>query len=399
MGTPEPQPPVPGPPVGERSRSVGRVGWVVHRGAVPAGDTAGVPAASGSSMRRTAAAGGRRSGSLTSRASRTGSSGPALAGRPGGSCRMAPSVAAGPARSNGATPSTANHSVAPSAHRSAAGPACSPLACSGATNGSDPNAAVSARSAPRSPGPATPAQGPGGTGEGPLGVVLERGDAEVGQLDPAARGDHDVGRLDVVVDDPGPVGRVQRLQQLQPDPGRRRMPHRPRPVDQVAQRRGLDQLHDQEQAVVGLDGVMEGDHPRMVEPGRRPGLPQRPFPQRLPPRPGRARQLDLLDGHRPAEQHVVRPPHRAHPAPAQRPPEDIAARDQPAVGARSHDARQYVRSPVHGSRERWGGAWWAAMAGIRPAAGCWGCWGLWIPANLPLPGPLRSPSGGLEPGL
>jgi hypothetical protein len=188
------------------------------------------------------------------------------------------------------------------------------------------------------------AQGPGGPGQGPLGVLLERRDAEVGQLDPAARDHHDVGRLDVVVDDPGPVGRLQRVQQLQPDPGRRRRPHRPRPLDQVAQGRRLDQLHDQEQAVAGLSHVVEDDHPRMVQPGRRPGLAQRPPPQRLPLRPGRpGRQLDLLDRHRPAKQDVLGPPHRAHPALAQRPPEDIAARDQPAVGARFHDGRKYVR--------------------------------------------------------
>jgi hypothetical protein len=100
--------------------------------------------------------------------------------------------------------------------------------------------------------------------EGPLGVVLERGDAEVGQLGPAVGGDHHVGRLDVVVDDPGPVGRIQGLQQLQPDPGRRRRGQRPRPLDQVAQGRGLDQLHDQEQPAVGLDHVVDDDSPGVV---------------------------------------------------------------------------------------------------------------------------------------
>ena len=115
----------------------------------------GVARARGSSMRRRTAAGGRRAGSLTSRASRTGSSGPARVRRPGGSWRMAPRVATGPPRSNGAEPSTANHSVAPSAHRSAAGPARWPLACSGATYGSDPKAAVMVRSA-SCPAAATP---------------------------------------------------------------------------------------------------------------------------------------------------------------------------------------------------------------------------------------------------
>jgi hypothetical protein len=105
-----------------------------------------------------------------------------------------------------------------------------------------------------------------------------------------------------VVDDPGPVGGVQRVQELKRNTGRRPMPHRPRLVDQVAQGRRIDQLHDQEQAVVGLDRVVEGHHPRVVEPGRRPGLAERPFAQRRPVGPGRpARQLHLLDRHRPAK--------------------------------------------------------------------------------------------------
>jgi hypothetical protein len=151
-----------------------------------------------------------------------------------------------------------------------------------------------------------------------------------------------------VVDDPGPVGRVQGVDQVQPDPGGRRRRQRPRPVDQLAQGRRLDQLHHQEQPAVGLDNVVEGDHPRVVEAGRRPGLAQGPLARRHPAVAvaGRAGgEVDLLDGHRPAQQDVVGPPHRAHPAPAQRPPEDIAARDQPAVGARFHDGRQYGRSP------------------------------------------------------
>jgi len=84
---------------------------------------------------------GRRRGSLLSSASSTGPSGPARRGSPGGSCRIAARVAAGPPRSNGGAPSTANHRVAPSPHRSAGGPPRRPIACSGATYGSDPKAA------------------------------------------------------------------------------------------------------------------------------------------------------------------------------------------------------------------------------------------------------------------
>src|SRR5215213_7732819 len=127
-------------------------------GAPPMG-TVGLwgPAATGTSMRRTSRAVGRRTGSLSRRASRTGPSGPARAGWPGGSARMAARVAAGWPRSNGAAPSTANHRVAPSAHRSAAGPAGRPVACSGATYGSDPNTAVGSRPPAGAPGPPVPA--------------------------------------------------------------------------------------------------------------------------------------------------------------------------------------------------------------------------------------------------
>jgi hypothetical protein len=266
---------------------------------------------------------------------------------------MAASVAAGWPRSNGAAPSTANHRVAPSAHRSAAGPAGPPRACSGATYGSDPNTAVGPRPAAQPPAPA-PVEPEAPAATVPALAVRVRWVSswseampEVGQLGPATGRDHHVGRLDVVVDDPRRVRRLQGVHQVQPDPGGHRRRQRARPLDQLAQGRRGHQLHDQEQPAVGLDHVVEGDDPRVVEAGGRPGLAQRPLPQRRPVGAGGpGRQLDLLDRHRSAEQDVVGPPHRAHPAPAQRPPEDIAARDQPAVGARSHDAGKYGRSPA-----------------------------------------------------
>ena len=296
-------------------------------------------------MWRTAAAGGRRSGSLTRRAVGTGSSGPALTGRPGGSWRMAVRVAAGPGRWNGGRLDRQPEGGAkgPQIGRRAGGPAAG-LFGSDIRQRPEHGRRLLAGPVPAGGSEPAAAQGPGGPGQGPLGVLLERRDAEVGQLDPAARDHHDVGRLDVVVDDPGPVGRLQRVQQLQPDPGRRRRPHRPRPLDQVAQGRRLDQLHDQEQAVAGLSHVVEDDHPGWFS--RAAALASRSARRRsasrsAPGRPGR--QLDFLDRHRPAKQDVLGPPHRAHPALAQRPPEDIAARDQPAGGARFHDGRKYVR--------------------------------------------------------
>jgi hypothetical protein len=93
---------------------------------------------------------------------------------------------------------------------------------------------------------------------------------------------------------------------------------RPAPGDQVAQGRRLHQLHHQEQPPGRLHHVVEGDHARVVEPRRRPGLPQRPLAHGRPFLVGQAAgQLDLLDRHRPVEQHVLGPPHHAHAAAAE----------------------------------------------------------------------------------
>jgi hypothetical protein len=148
-----------------------------------------------------------------------------------------------------------------------------------------------------------------------------------------------------VVDDAGPVGRRQRGQQLQADAGRRRRGQRPVPDDQVAQGRRVHQLHHQEQPPGRLHHVVEGDHARVVEPGRGLGLPQRPVADRRLLLVGQAGgQLDLLDRHRPVEQHVVGPPHDAHAATAEGRPEGVTAGDQPPVGAGCHDAGKYGRN-------------------------------------------------------
>jgi len=148
-----------------------------------------------------------------------------------------------------------------------------------------------------------------------------------------------------VVDDARAVGRRQRGEQVQADAGRRRRGQRPGPGDQVAQGRRVDQLHDQEQPSRRVHHVMEGDHARVVEPGRRPGLPKRPLADRRLLVVGQAGgQLHLLDRHRPVEQDVLRPPHHAHAATAEERLEGVTAGDQPPVGAGCHDARKYGRN-------------------------------------------------------
>jgi hypothetical protein len=187
-------------------------------------------------------------------------------------------------------------------------------------------------------------EGRGGDGEGPLGV-LQRGDAEVGQLGGRARRHHHVGRLDVVVDDARAVGRRQRGEQVQADVGRRRRGQRPVPRDQVAQGRRVDQLHHQEQPSGRVHHVVQGDHAGVVEPGRGPGLPQGPLADRRLLAVGQAgRQRHLLDRHRPVQQGVLGPPHHAHAATAEHRPEGVTAGDQPPVGAGCHDARKYGRN-------------------------------------------------------
>jgi len=83
----------------------------------------------------------------------------------------------------------------------------------------------------------------------------------------------------------------------------------------------------------------------LVEPGRGPGLPQRPLADRRLLVVGQAGgQLHLLDRHRPVEQDVLRLPHHAHAAAAEERLEGVTAGDQPPVGAGCHDARKYGRN-------------------------------------------------------
>jgi hypothetical protein len=100
------------------------------------------------------------------------------------------------------------------------------------------------------------------------------GDAEVRDLHLAVGGDHDVRRLDVAVDDPFPVGVVERLGDLPNDVGDL-IGRELAPVDhETLERLSLDVLHGDERhaTVLVLADVVDRDDVRVRENPRRLGL-------------------------------------------------------------------------------------------------------------------------------
>jgi hypothetical protein len=144
------------------------------------------------------------------------------------------------------------------------------------------------------------------------------------------------------VDDPGPVGGLQRVQQAQPEPGRPLRAERPSGADQLLQGRGRDQLHDDEVLAAVMGDVVDGDHPGMAEPGRRPRLPRHPGPQALAVAGvAPAGQVDLLERDRPREQGVGGPPDHAHAAVTELLLELVAVGDAPAGPVGCHRPERY----------------------------------------------------------
>ena len=83
--------------------------------------------------------------------------------------------------------------------------------------------------------------------------------------------DEDVARLDVAMHEPGVVGSVERRRHLVQQ--RQRAGPRERAAgDERRERRAADELHRDEQPVVGLDGLVHGDDVRMLERGLHPAL-------------------------------------------------------------------------------------------------------------------------------
>ena len=149
-------------------------------------------------------------------------------------------------------------------------------------------------------------------------VTLYGGDAEVGEDHPVG-GEQHVAGLDVAVHDPGGVGVAERVEHPDADLGGLDHGQRPALPYGLLQGPGADQLHHDPGAAVLLDDVVDGDDAGVTEPRRRAGLAQHPLVRHLLARVIHPVGEDqLLDGHIPVEQDVVRMPHHAHSATAHR---------------------------------------------------------------------------------
>ncbi len=144
-----------------------------------------------------------------------------------------------------------------------------------------------------------------------VGVVL--GQAEVHQVRPTLRVELDVGRLDVAVNDPMPVGVVQRIGHGG-DQLRRRPEAEPAGLEAGGQRLALDELLDEiEQALFGLTRFKQGDQAGVLELGRAACLSQEPVHFRAACEVARP---EHFDGNGAAQFGVARP-------------EDLAERAEP----------------------------------------------------------------------
>jgi hypothetical protein len=131
------------------------------------------------------------------------------------------------------------------------------------------------------------------------------------------------------VHDAGTVGGAQRPQQGEADRGGAHGVERAVGGQDVVQRPGLHELHDDPGAAVGFEDVVDAHHTRVVQPGRGPRLAQ-----------GAAAQLvtlggqelggrdDLLDGDIAAERLIPRMPDPPHAANAQCLDQAVAAGDK-----------------------------------------------------------------------
>ena len=170
-----------------------------------------------------------------------------------------------------------------------------------------------------------------GVGDGP-------GDAEVHDLDLATAGQHDVGRLDVPVDDAHPVAVGQGGEHPLGDPGGFRRGDDPLPVQLVAQRLALDDLHhDVGQRHGGatriggrvLTGVIDRDDRRVVQPGSRLRLAAEPGEEvRVPGEVG----AQHLDRDRATQTGVMAEVHLGHAAAADELGDLVAAAEQTGGG-------------------------------------------------------------------
>ena len=138
------------------------------------------------------------------------------------------------------------------------------------------------------------------------------------------------------------MGRLQRVQQPETEPGGPFRGQRPLAADQLLQGRRRDQLHDDEVLATVMGDVVDGDHTGVAEPGGRPRLPRHPGPEPLAlggiaP----AGQVDLLQRDLPREQRVGSPPDHAHAAVPDLLLELVAVGDPPPGTVGCHRPERY----------------------------------------------------------
>ncbi len=148
-------------------------------------------------------------------------------------------------------------------------------------------------------------------GEIVIPAVETLGDSEIGEQHPAVGGEEDVARLHVAVDEPGPMGSVERSGDARPDVDRQ-LGAQPRlDVEDLAQTLAVDQLHHHRLASLVLEGVVDGDDVGVVEPGDGNRLATEPFGD---DDVGGERGFEPLHGDPPVESDIGGEPYFRHPA-------------------------------------------------------------------------------------
>ena len=149
--------------------------------------------------------------------------------------------------------------------------------------------------------------------------------AEVGDERPVLRGHQDVGRFQVPVHDPGRVGLFEPFRDLARDPERALEGERAVPLQDLAQRSAVDEVHRQESELLVLADVVDADDAAMRD---LPGEHELAAEALDDGRVGREVGPQDLQGDRNAELLVERPVHHPHPAQTHQPVQTVASRDQ-----------------------------------------------------------------------
>ena len=209
--------------------------------------------------------------------------------------------------------------------------------------------------------------------------MLERralGEAEVAQIRVRATGlavDQNVRRLDVAVHETALVRDVECGRYLLHDRESTYRLERALASEQRFQVRTFDEAHRDVELPVGLAGVVDRNHVRVVDRGRQLALAEKPVPK-----PSIRRQLRRQDlqRNRPIQRHVLRPIDHAHAAPADKRLHAVAGQrgTDPGVGCGAHiTSRTDDRASAHGSHAPPTGASCHEVACAPNACQCLGC--------------------------